>query len=289
MAGEPNLAMGLASPEDLELFQRVMRTMQILQSRANSNPPLATRDCQAPRSPHVATLPDAIDSEEYEEEEDSYDELDCEDQISDDDNEDFIMDEYEDESSHGQGAFITEDRGIYVGHDYCNESHKDEAGTTQDNFFDDDEMEGSYDSSDSGDTFIYHDKSPPLYSNPQDTSIPFEAPAELFPIVPPSPAQALAPKQPAVEEEDGDGDGDGDLRCWKHGCNGRKFTTGSNLRRHLREKSHARPACRCPRCGAIFSRTTARNTHVARGSCGRIRRYSNGRIRPHLRVKDTTL
>jgi hypothetical protein len=26
---------------------------------------------------------------------------------------------------------------------------------------------------------------------------------------------------------------------------------------------------------------------VARGSCNRIRRYSNGRIRPNLRVKDS--
>ncbi|KAI5468184.1 hypothetical protein BGZ63DRAFT_333783, partial [Mariannaea sp. PMI_226] len=61
------------------------------------------------------------------------------------------------------------------------------------------------------------------------------------------------------------------LCCWEHGCNGRRFTTPSNLRRHKREKSRARPVCRCPRCGASFSRTTARNTHVLRGSCNRIR------------------
>jgi hypothetical protein len=36
----------------------------------------------------------------------------------------------------------------------------------------------------------------------------------------------------------------------------------------------------------VFSRTTARNAHVAKGSCNRIRRYSNGRVRPNLRVKD---
>jgi uncharacterized C2H2 Zn-finger protein len=77
------------------------------------------------------------------------------------------------------------------------------------------------------------------------------------------------------------------LCCWEHGCNGRKFTTASNLRRHRREKSRARPECRCPRCGAVFSRTTARNTHMERGSCNRIRRYSNGRIRLNRSTTDS--
>ncbi|KAL4874711.1 hypothetical protein BJY04DRAFT_224762 [Aspergillus karnatakaensis] len=89
----------------------------------------------------------------------------------------------------------------------------------------------------------------------------------------PAPATSSRPAKEVVSD-------DADLRCWDHGCNGKKFTTRSNLRRHIQEKARARPACQCPRCGASFTRTTARNTHIARRSCNRIRRYSNGRIRP---------
>lgn len=68
--------------------------------------------------------------------------------------------------------------------------------------------------------------------------------------------------------------------CFEHGCNGRLFSSWSNLRRHQRERSRQTPQCYCPRCGAHFSRTTARKQHIANASCTRIRRYSNGRIRP---------
>ncbi|KAH6719179.1 hypothetical protein DL95DRAFT_411001 [Leptodontidium sp. 2 PMI_412] len=73
-----------------------------------------------------------------------------------------------------------------------------------------------------------------------------------------------------------------DLVCWDHGCNGRGFTTSSNLARHRREYSDKRPTYYCPKCGAFFSRKTARNTHVENQSCTRIRRYSNGRKRPKV-------
>ena len=89
------------------------------------------------------------------------------------------------------------------------------------------------------------------------------------------------------QDQEGTSERNSDLRCWEHGCNGRKFSTRSNLVRHRIENSKARPVCSCPQCGAVFSRTTARNQHVARGSCNRIRRYSNGRIRPSFRVKDS--
>jgi len=75
-------------------------------------------------------------------------------------------------------------------------------------------------------------------------------------------------------------------RCWEHGCNGRVFSTHSNLIRHQAEKSQARPTCKCPQCGAVFSRTSARNQHVAKRSCNRIRRYSNGRKRRCPKVID---
>lgn len=76
-------------------------------------------------------------------------------------------------------------------------------------------------------------------------------------------------------------------RCWEHGCNGRQFSTVGNLVRHCREKSEQRPQRKCPRCGALFSRTTARNQHLAKNACNRIRRYSNGRQRPDWMTRVT--
>ncbi|KAJ5162338.1 hypothetical protein N7492_007730 [Penicillium capsulatum] len=76
--------------------------------------------------------------------------------------------------------------------------------------------------------------------------------------------------------------------CWDHGCNGKVFSSWSNLRRHQRERASQAPKCYCPRCGAHFSRTTARNQHLAKMSCKRIRRYSNGRTRPSTqRIQET--
>lgn len=288
MDDQTNLAMGVASPEDLELFQRVMRTMQLLQSRVLVDPPSAPSDSKAPRGPYVEILPDTVDFESYDEDEESDDEFEYDAETSDGDNEDMITDEYESEASHGQGTSIDERKAVYSGHGHYNNGRNDEVGNLQDKVRLYNEMDGDYDSSDSSDTFVYPDEAPPPYSNPQEPPFPLQPPASPPSTAPLSSVPTVAPKQSAVVEADGHGDGDGGLRCWKHGCNGRKFTTRSNLRRHLREKSHARPSCCCPHCGAVFSRTTARNTHVARGSCGRIRRYSNGRIRPHLRVSDKT-
>ncbi|RMZ82327.1 hypothetical protein DV738_g1746, partial [Chaetothyriales sp. CBS 135597] len=56
-------------------------------------------------------------------------------------------------------------------------------------------------------------------------------------------------------------------QCWDHGCNGRQFSTFSNLLRHQREKNgHAIKAV-CPDCGMLFTRTTARNGHMNGGKC----------------------
>lgn len=79
-----------------------------------------------------------------------------------------------------------------------------------------------------------------------------------------------------------------DLRCWDHGCNGQLFTTLSNLKRHQKEKSSQRPSYPCNMCGAIFSRTTARNHHIQNQSCNRIRRHSNGRVRPNRALRSLT-
>ncbi|PSS27877.1 hypothetical protein M430DRAFT_93512 [Amorphotheca resinae ATCC 22711] len=56
-------------------------------------------------------------------------------------------------------------------------------------------------------------------------------------------------------------------QCWEHGCNGRQFSTFSNLLRHQREKSGAATKSICPNCGAEFTRTTARNGHMAHEKC----------------------
>ncbi|KAK3337092.1 hypothetical protein B0T19DRAFT_60243 [Cercophora scortea] len=56
-------------------------------------------------------------------------------------------------------------------------------------------------------------------------------------------------------------------QCWEHGCNGRQFSTFSNLLRHQREKSGQAAKATCPNCGAEFTRTTARNGHLLHDKC----------------------
>ncbi|KAI1106181.1 hypothetical protein F4804DRAFT_330550 [Jackrogersella minutella] len=80
--------------------------------------------------------------------------------------------------------------------------------------------------------------------------------------------------------EDQSMDRSGKHRCWDHGCNGREFSSKSNFVRHVKERSGASTKGVCPLCGAIFTRNSARDTHLAKQSCNRIRRYSNGRPRP---------
>ncbi|OTB17276.1 hypothetical protein K445DRAFT_310668 [Daldinia sp. EC12] len=80
--------------------------------------------------------------------------------------------------------------------------------------------------------------------------------------------------------DDQSADRSGKHRCWDHGCNGREFSSKSNFVRHVKERSGASTKGVCPLCGAIFTRNSARDTHLAKQSCNRIRRYSNGRPRP---------
>ena len=56
-------------------------------------------------------------------------------------------------------------------------------------------------------------------------------------------------------------------QCYDHGCNGRQFSTFSNLLRHQREKSGSATKAVCPHCGTEFTRTTARNGHLYGGKC----------------------
>ncbi|KAJ0114331.1 hypothetical protein N8I77_003286 [Diaporthe amygdali] len=63
-------------------------------------------------------------------------------------------------------------------------------------------------------------------------------------------------------------------QCWEHGCNGRQFSTFSNLLRHQREKSGQATKASCPDCGAEFTRTTARNGHLLHQKCKQKRQPS---------------
>lgn len=62
-----------------------------------------------------------------------------------------------------------------------------------------------------------------------------------------------------------------ELQCHDHGCNGRQFSTHSNLLRHQREKSGTSSKSECPRCGAQFTRKTAMHGHINNGKCGKKR------------------
>jgi hypothetical protein len=56
------------------------------------------------------------------------------------------------------------------------------------------------------------------------------------------------------------------LRCFEHGCNGRRFSNKDNLRRHFRERSVVNRAD-CYFCGITFSRKSNRDAHIASGRC----------------------
>jgi hypothetical protein len=76
-----------------------------------------------------------------------------------------------------------------------------------------------------------------------------------------------------------------DIRCWNHDCNGRKFSSRSNFKRHCKERMNRYGVHVCFGCGAKFKRRSAREQHIANESCFRIRRHSNGRERPSLNTR----
>lgn len=64
------------------------------------------------------------------------------------------------------------------------------------------------------------------------------------------------------------------VQCWQHGCNGRSFSSLSNYRRHIRERS--KPPAMCQLCGQRFSRKGARDAHQAQQRCKVVYFDSNG-------------
>ncbi|KAJ5550191.1 hypothetical protein N7461_004889 [Penicillium sp. DV-2018c] len=142
---------------------------------------------------------------------------------------------------------------------------------------------------------------PPLPEQPLMTSPPpymMNQPVYYYPdmsAIPPHPTASISPQPPPMvgpeppyssPESAAATDPDHPVRvlssrprpqCWDHGCNGREFSTFSNLLRHQREKSGVVAKAECPVCGAVFTRTTARNIHVAQGKC---KASSSGRESP---------
>ncbi|KEQ99973.1 hypothetical protein AUEXF2481DRAFT_206752 [Aureobasidium subglaciale EXF-2481] len=55
--------------------------------------------------------------------------------------------------------------------------------------------------------------------------------------------------------------------CWNSCCNGRTFSTQSNLVRHQREKRGVGTDLKCSFCGVGFSRSGARKAHEAERRC----------------------
>lgn len=53
-----------------------------------------------------------------------------------------------------------------------------------------------------------------------------------------------------------------EIRCFDHGCCGRRFSTKGNYARHLREKAGFSKVHVCPYCGMGFTRSTARAKHM---------------------------
>ncbi|KAK4185833.1 hypothetical protein QBC35DRAFT_502776 [Podospora australis] len=277
------------APEDLQLFRSVARVISLLRHEDGGNNNNHNNTYMTP-SPSIRRQERAgKDGDYFYMDEDGHDDEGDEDDNSNEDDEDEEDDEDDEDDE--------------------SDSYSDER---------EEESEDDDDSSGSGDTFYYyHDPAPSQqdFNSPQlhNATSPFpsfqQQPHQLHPLQASAEATAQGSESSNVNTEntgpnsldsnmmfgsdntqqqgqlqgpsEADRQAEDSLRCWDHGCNGRKFTTASNLRRHRKEKGQERPECPCPRCGAVFSRTTARNTHMERGSCNRIRRYSNGRARPN--------
>lgn len=77
----------------------------------------------------------------------------------------------------------------------------------------------------------------------------------------------LKEKQPQKRAEDKSDEPESKIRCWNHSCDGRRFSSMSNYRRHLREKGGNVKRHQCKDCGRSFTRSTSRNTHRLLGTC----------------------
>ncbi|PKY01215.1 hypothetical protein P168DRAFT_60114 [Aspergillus campestris IBT 28561] len=93
----------------------------------------------------------------------------------------------------------------------------------------------------------------------QSTSHPNQDPHTTFSST--QPDNSL-PREPGTEKLE-------PYRCWESCCNGRVFSTRSNLIRHQRERKGESAKLRCSFCGAVFLRSSARNAHESARRCRR--------------------
>jgi hypothetical protein len=75
------------------------------------------------------------------------------------------------------------------------------------------------------------------------------------------------PRQNEQEKQAKDKSDQSEIRCWSHNCDGRRFSSMGNYRRHLREKGRDARRFHCHDCGRSFTRSTSRNTHLQLGTC----------------------
>lgn len=59
-------------------------------------------------------------------------------------------------------------------------------------------------------------------------------------------------------------------RCWKHGCEGRTFSSSANFRRHLREQGGRGRKWMCMHCMKKFSPSSACRHHIDEGVCFKV-------------------
>nr|POE72339.1 hypothetical protein CFP56_12213 [Quercus suber] len=64
------------------------------------------------------------------------------------------------------------------------------------------------------------------------------------------------------------------LMCFEHGCNGRRFSSVENYRRHMREKNVQR-FLRCAFCNTSFTRNSNLMQHLRQGKCQEARQICN--------------
>lgn len=76
------------------------------------------------------------------------------------------------------------------------------------------------------------------------------------------PDNSLPHREPGSEKSEA-------FRCLESCCNGRLFSTRSNLIRHQRERRGESAKLRCSFCDAVFLRSSARNAHEAARRCRR--------------------
>lgn len=100
----------------------------------------------------------------------------------------------------------------------------------------------------------------PSYSNQIPTS--YTSPSSTNSV-----RRQQQPKQHKQKSRAKDKSDESEIRCWNHNCDGRRFSSMGNYRRHLREKGGNAKRHQCQDCGRFFTRSTSRNTHHQLGIC----------------------